>query len=96
MARPRRRCLGVIAGQGRRGVSPLAAKSASIDSRWGVIAVAAISIRGLDDHVKEQFVSRPDESVGLARALLDGFGAIGGVDLDLPPRTEPARWADFS
>jgi plasmid stability protein len=109
---------GVIAGQGRRGVSPLAAKSASIDSRWGVIAVAAISIRGLDDHVKEQLrvraashgrsmeaeirailteaVSRPDESVGLARALLDGFGAIGGVDLDLPPRTEPARWADFS
>jgi plasmid stability protein len=83
-----------------------------------VITVAAISIRDLDDHVKERLrvraashgrsmeaeirailtdaVSGPDESVGLAQALLDGFGAIGGVDLDLPPRTEPGRWADFS
>jgi plasmid stability protein len=84
----------------------------------GVIAVAAISIRGLDDHVKEQLrvraathgrsmeaeirailteaVSRPDESVGLFQMLHDRFSEIGGVDLDLPPRTEPARWADFS
>jgi plasmid stability protein len=83
----------------------------------GVVAVAAISIRNLDDQVKERLriraarhgrsmeseirailadaVSRPDESVGLAQALLDGFGAIGGVDLDLPPRSESARWADF-
>ena len=80
--------------------------------------MAAISIRSLDDQVRERLriraashgrsmeseirailteaVSRPDESVGLARALLDGFGAMGGVDLDLPPRSEPARWADFS
>ncbi len=84
----------------------------------GVVAVAAISIRNLDDQVKERLriraashgrsmeseirailtdaVSRPYESAGLAQALLDGFGAIGGVDLDLPPRTEPPRWADFS
>lgn len=84
----------------------------------GVVVVAALSIRNLDDQVKERLriraashgrsmeseirailtdaVSRPDESVGLAQALLDGFGAIGGVDLDLPPRTEPPRWADFS
>jgi antitoxin FitA len=41
-------------------------------------------------------VSRPDESVSLFRALHDGFGAMGGMDLDLPPRTEPPRWADFS
>jgi antitoxin FitA len=80
--------------------------------------MAAISIRNLDERVRERLrvraashgrsmeseirailtdaVSRPDESVGLAQALLDGFGAIGGVDLDLPPRTEPPRWADFS
>lgn len=80
--------------------------------------MAAISIRGLDDHVKEQLrvraaghgrsmeaeirailtdaVSGPDESVGLFQMLHDRFSEIGGVDLDLPPRTEPARWADFS
>jgi plasmid stability protein len=80
--------------------------------------MAAISIRNLDDDVKEQLrvraanhgrsmeseirailtdaVSRPDESVGLAQALLDGFGAIGGVDLDPPARSEAARGADFS
>ena len=79
--------------------------------------MAAISIRNLDDQVKERLriraashgrsmeseirailtdaVSRPDETRGLAQALLDGFGAIGGVDLDLPARSEQARWADF-
>jgi plasmid stability protein len=78
-----------------------------------VFAVAAISIRNLDDQVKERLrvraanhgrsmeseirailtnaVSRPDESVGLAQALIDGFGAIGGADLDLPPRTPSLR-----
>jgi antitoxin FitA len=83
-----------------------------------VITVAAISIRDLDDHVKERLrvraashgrsmeaeirailtdaVSGPDESVGLFQVLHDRFSEIGGVDLDLPPRTEPARWADFS
>jgi antitoxin FitA len=83
-----------------------------------VITVAAISIRDLDDHVKERLrvraashgrsmeaeirailtdaVSGPDESVGLFQMLHDRFSEIGGVDLDLPPRTEPARWADFS
>jgi antitoxin FitA len=83
----------------------------------GVVAVAAISIRDLDDRVKERLrvraathgrsmeaeirviltdaVSKPDDSIGLFQMLHDRFGELGGVDLDLPPRTEPARWADF-
>ena len=95
------------------GGNPLA-----LTAELGVVAVAANSIRDLDDHEKERrrvraasprrsmesefravltdAVSRPDESVSLFRALHDGFGAMGGMDLDLPPRTEPPRWADFS
>jgi antitoxin FitA len=41
-------------------------------------------------------VREPADSVGLFTTLLDRFGALGGVDLDLPRREEPARAADFS
>lgn len=40
-------------------------------------------------------VSERSESEGLMTAILDRFGAVGGVDLDLPPRSTPARAADF-
>lgn len=40
-------------------------------------------------------VNEPADSAGLFTALLDRFGVLGGVDLDLPERTEPARAADF-
>jgi antitoxin FitA len=45
----------------------------------------------LTEAVREQ-----GESTGLFSALLDRFGALGGVELDLPERHEPARAADFS
>ena len=35
-------------------------------------------------------------SAGRITTLLDRFGALGGVDLDLPGFGEPARAADFS
>jgi antitoxin FitA len=38
-------------------------------------------------------VAAADESPGLVDALLARFGAIGGVDLDLPGRTDPPRAA---
>jgi antitoxin FitA len=41
-------------------------------------------------------VREPADSSGLFTALLDRFGALGGVDLELPGREEPARGADFS
>jgi antitoxin FitA len=78
--------------------------------------MAALSIRDLDDDVRERLrvraashgrsmeaevrqiltdaVSEPLE-MGLAGALLERFGAAGGVELDLPVRTDTPRAADF-
>jgi antitoxin FitA len=55
--------------------------------------------RSMEAEVREiltEAVSEPDDAAGLFSALLDEFGALGGVDLDLPARDEPARAADFS
>src|SRR5215471_7416284 len=41
-------------------------------------------------------VQEPADSAGLFTALLDRFGTLGGVDVELPARAEPARGADFS
>ena len=41
-------------------------------------------------------VREPADSAGLFTALLDRFGMLGGVDLELPQRQEAARAADFS
>lgn len=35
------------------------------------------------------------ESAGLLQAIHERFSAVGGVDLELPPRATPARAADF-
>lgn len=80
--------------------------------------MAALSIRDLDESVKQRLQSRavrhgrsmeaevrailteavrePAGSAGLFTALLDRFAALGGVDLQLPARAEPARAADFT
>jgi antitoxin FitA len=41
-------------------------------------------------------VREPADSAGLFTALLDRFAMLGGVDLELPDRAEPARAADFT
>ncbi len=41
-------------------------------------------------------VREPADSAGLFTALLERFGTLGGVDVELPSRSEPARAADFS
>jgi antitoxin FitA len=80
--------------------------------------MAALSIRNLDESVKQRLQSRaarhgrsmeaearailteavqePADSAGLFTALLDRFGKLGGIDLELPDRAEPARAADFA
>lgn len=80
--------------------------------------MAAISVRDLDDGVRERLrvqaarngrsmeaeirailttaVSEPGEGTDLFTTLLDRFGAVGGIDLPIPPRSSPARAADFS
>jgi plasmid stability protein len=79
--------------------------------------MAALSIRNLDETVKQRLLLRaarhgrsmeaearailteavqePADSAGLFTALLNRFGVLGGVDLDLPARAEPAPAADF-
>jgi len=80
--------------------------------------LAAVSIRNLDERVKERLriraarhgrsmeaemrailtdaVSEREEAGGLFQALADRFGALGGVDLDIPPRATRPRAADLS
>lgn len=75
--------------------------------------MADVSVRGLDEQVKERLRVRAaengrsmeaeirtilteavmprDESVGLFTMLYERFQELGGVDLDLPPRNDPAR-----
>ncbi len=78
--------------------------------------MAALSIRGLDDDVRERLrvraarhgrsmeaeirailveAVREPAPASLFTALLDGFGEIGGVELDLPPRATPPRAVDL-
>lgn len=80
--------------------------------------MAALSIRGLDDDVRERLriraarhgrsmeaearvilgdaVREPAPRSGLFTTLLDRFGDIGGIELELPPRATPVRTADLS
>lgn len=80
--------------------------------------LAAISVRNLDDHVKERLriraarhgrsmeseirsilveaVREPGDADGLFQTMLDRFGEIGGVELELPPRATPVRAVDLS
>lgn len=82
-----------------------------------VVALAAVSIRNLDERVKERLrvraarhgrsmeaeirtiltdaVSEPGEVPGLLDAILDRFGELAGVELDIPPRADRARAADL-
>ncbi len=80
--------------------------------------MAAVSVRDLDDDVKERLrvraarngrsmeaeirailvtaANEPAPREGLMSALVDRFGALKGVELDLPPRSTPARAVDFT
>lgn len=79
--------------------------------------MSAISVRNLDEQVKERLrvraarhgrsmesevreilsdaVRDPGDRDDLFVAMLDRFGELGGVDLELAPRTTPARGADL-
>ncbi|HEX9343309.1 MAG TPA: Arc family DNA-binding protein [Actinomycetota bacterium] len=45
--------------------------------------------------ILQEAVREPERSEGLFTTLLDRFGALGGVELDLPARSVPARAADL-
>jgi plasmid stability protein len=101
--------------RGYRGIKDLLVLLALLAKE--VIALAAVSIRNLDERVKERLrvraarhgrsmeaeirailtdaVSEPGELPGLLDAILDRFGELGGVELDIPPRADRARAADL-
>lgn len=84
---------------------------------WGWL-MAAVSIRNLDDGVKERLrlraashgrsmeseiraileeaVADPEQRPGMLVTLMERFADLGGMDLEVPARTTPARAADFS
>jgi plasmid stability protein len=79
--------------------------------------MSALSIRDLDDKVKERLrvraarhgrsmeaevrailtdaVAEPGDTTGLFQVLMDRFGELGGIELDLPPRATQPRAAEF-
>lgn len=60
---------------------------------------AASHGRSMETEVREilaEAVREPSDSAGLFTALLDRFGDLGGVELELPERRDSARAADFS
>ena len=83
-----------------------------------VAVMAAVSIRNLDDTVRERLrvraaahgrsmeaemrailveaVREPSDNEDLLEALAARFGELGGVDLDLPPRSAAPRAVDFT
>ena len=80
--------------------------------------MAAVTVRNLDDQVKERLrvraafhgrsmeseirailaeaVSVPGDGDELFATLLDRFGSLGGVELELPERFTPVRSPDLS
>lgn len=83
-----------------------------------MIALSALSIRNLDDEVKERLrvraarhgrsmeaevrailtdaAAEPGQSPDLFHTLMDRFGELRGVELDLPPRATWPRAAEFA
>ena len=79
--------------------------------------MSAVSIRNLDDRVKERLriraarhgrsmeaemrailtaaVSESGEERGLLHAIRNRFGQLGGVDLEIPPRSTRPRAAEL-
>ena len=60
---------------------------------------AAANGRSMEAEVRailEDAVSEPEDKEDLVTSLVHRFSELGGVDLDVPTRTEPARAADFS
>ena len=62
--------------------------------------IVAISVRNLDERVKELLrvrAARHGRSMesDLFRAVIDRFSAVGGVELELPERSTATRYADL-
>jgi plasmid stability protein len=59
---------------------------------------AALNNRSMEEEVRcilRQFMLKPAPSLGLGTRLNARFSAIGGINLDIPLRNNPARAALF-
>lgn len=55
--------------------------------------------RSMEAEVREILVDavrEPDEGPNLGQAIMNRFGELGGVELDLPPRDAAPRAVDFA
>ena len=60
---------------------------------------AARNGRSMESEVRAiliEVVGETDEKDDLFQSLLGRFSELGGVELELPPRSTPVRGADFS
>lgn len=60
---------------------------------------AALHDRSMEAEIRailEAAVSEPEPSQGLLNTILDRFGSLGGVELDLPQRSTSPRAADLT
>jgi plasmid stability protein len=60
---------------------------------------AAANGRSMEAEVRAilaEAVSAPSDPRGLFATLIDSFKELGGVELDLPPRSTPVRTADLA
>lgn len=60
--------------------------------------IAASHGRSMEEEVRvilAEALAKHDKPSGLGSRIHKRFAALGGVDLELPPRTEKARAADF-
>lgn len=59
---------------------------------------AALHGHSMEEEVRcilRQVLNKPPARVGMGTRIHQLFAAIGGVELELPPRTEQARIPDF-
>jgi antitoxin FitA len=80
-------------------VAALSIRNLDEETRRRLRIRAARHGRSMESEIRailQEAVRRPEPSGGLFTTLLDRFGAIGGVELDLPPRSAPPRAPDLS
>jgi antitoxin FitA len=79
-------------------VAAVSIRNLDEDTRRRLRVRAAQHGRSMEAEIRailEEAVREPESSGGLFTTLMDRVAAIGGVDLDLPPRSTPPRAADL-
>jgi len=69
------------------------------DVKAGLRLQAARNGRSMEEEarciLRQGVVPQSPANIGLGTLISQRFAELGGVELDLPSRDEPARWAEF-